>query len=138
MKISNYQVLTKTAAVNETPTIPVWAEAPFKCLLVKSAGVNFIIPALSISYIKHVNKNIIRIPFDVVAFRGVIALRGKSLAVIDLFTLLTESTDKNIQSLQVTSMYIKYVLVIEDASCALACDQVSEMLTLTSEEVTLE
>lgn len=116
--------------------IPVWGQRPFDCLLIKAAGMNFIIPSASVSYIERVNKNIIRISLEEDSFHGVITLREKSVAVVDFFSLVTEDKNKNKSATsQVTSHHIDHVLVMENGSYALACDEVSKMITLIEEDV---
>lgn len=123
------------ATIQSASEIPAWGQDEFKCLIIKSAGMNFMIPAMSVSYIERVNKKIIRIPIETDAFHGVISLRDKSLAVVDLFKLITEDTENDIASSQITSHHVDYVLVFENDSYALACDQVSEIVTLNTEDV---
>jgi len=120
----------------EQPIIPLWGQKPFECLFVKSAGMNLMIPAMSVSYIERVNEKITRIPLDAEAFHGVITLREQSVAVIDLFSLIDEKTSiDNEQSMQHNTHHIDYVIVMENGCYALACDDVSQMITLDSEDV---
>ncbi len=120
----------------EISDIPVWAQTPFDCLLIKAGGMNFIVPTMSVSYIERINKKIIRIPIEVDSFHGVITLREKSVAVIDLFSLITEDKNQNTsKNSKVTSHHIEHVLVMENGSYAFACDEVSEMITLHAEDV---
>lgn len=120
----------------EISDIPDWGQSPFDCLLLKAAGMNFITPAMSVSFIERVNKKIIRIPLEVDPFYGVITLREKSVAVIDLFSLITEDKNKKHSALShVTADHIDHVLVMENGAYALACDEVSKMITLNAEDV---
>ncbi len=120
----------------EISGIPAWGQTPFDCLLITAAGMNFITPSTSISFIERVNKKIIRIPLEVDSFHGVITLREKSVAVIDLFSLITEDNNKKQSATsQVTSHHVDHVLVMENGSYALACDEVSKMITLDAEDV---
>jgi purine-binding chemotaxis protein CheW len=122
--------------ISTSSQIPVWGETPFKCLLIKIVGMNFMIPAMSVSYVERVDKKITRIPIKVDSFRGVILLREKSLAVIDLFNLIAEDmVVDNAKSPQITSNYLDHVLVMGKGGYALACDHVSEMITLNTEDV---
>jgi purine-binding chemotaxis protein CheW len=122
--------------ISELSNIPVWGQAPFECLLVKAAGMNYMMPALSVSYIERVNKKIIRIPLEADSFHGVLTLREQSVAVIDLFSLITEDiTEENEVSSQITSHHIDHVMVMENSTYALACDQISKMITLQAEDV---
>jgi len=115
---------------------PVWGQAPFECLLVKAAGMKYMMPALSVSYIERVNKKIIRIPLEADSFHGVLTLRGQSVAVIDLFSLITEDmAEEKETSSQITSHHIDHVMVMENSTYALACDQISKMITLQAEDV---
>lgn len=117
-------------------SVPAWGQKPFKCLLVKSAGMNLIIPAMSVSYIERINKKITRLPLDVEAFRGVITLRERSIAIVDLFALISEnSSSGNQSSMQVESHHVEHVVVMENGDYALACDDIGEMMTLETESV---
>jgi purine-binding chemotaxis protein CheW len=124
------------AKIDEQSQIPLWGQKPFECLLVKSAGMNLIVPAMSVSYIERINKNIIRLPLDAEAFRGVVTLRERSVAIIDLFSLVSENTSvNNQQAMQVDSHQIEYVMVMDNGNYALACDDVGEMKVLNTENV---
>jgi purine-binding chemotaxis protein CheW len=119
-----------------SPQIPAWGKEPFKCLLVKAAGMDLMVPAMSISYIERVNKKIIRLPLDVEAFRGVLTLRERSVAVIDMLALISEngvSIDKS--SIKIDEQHIDYVIVMDEGDYALACDDVGEMVLLETESV---
>jgi len=116
--------------------IPDWAQSPFDCLLIKAAEMNFIIPTMSVSFVERVNNNITRIPLEVDAFHGVTTLRDKGLAVIDLFSLITEDKNKkDSELLHVSPHHIDHVLVMGNGSYALACDEVSKLITLNSGDV---
>ena len=120
----------------EKSSIPAWGQEPFKCLLVNSAGMNLIIPAMSVSYIERINKKIIRLPLDIEAFRGVITLRERSIAVVDLFALISENASSGNQpSMQVESHHIEHVIVMENGDYSLACDDIGEMIMLETESV---
>ena len=116
--------------------IPVWGQQPFKCLTIKSSGMNLMIPALSVSYIERLNKKIIRLPLEAEAFRGVVTMRDRSVAIIDLYKLISENgvsynqTDKNVEE-----HYVEHVIVMENGAYALACDEVGEMTELYPEDV---
>ena len=116
--------------------IPAWGQVPFECLLVKAAGMNFMLPAMSVAYIERVNKKIIRLPLDVDAFLGVITLREKSIAVIDLLGLISENTNNsNVESMQVDSNHIEYIIVMDNGCFALACDDVGQIVKLSPDDV---
>jgi purine-binding chemotaxis protein CheW len=119
----------------EQSQIPLWGQKPFECLLVKSAGMNLILPAMSVCNIERINKKIIRLPLDVEAFRGVVTLRNRSVAVIDLFHLVSENASSNEQSKQVDSHHVEHVIVMENGDYALACDDVGEMITLSPKDI---
>ncbi len=122
--------------VTEKSSIPSWGRKPFECLLVKSAGMSLMIPAMSVSYIERVNKKIIRLPLEVKAFRGVVTLRKRSVAVIDLFNLISESSSEvNHQLTKVDKHHIEHVIVMEEGHYALACDDIGEMVMLEAENV---
>jgi chemotaxis signal transduction protein len=126
---------TKQESFKPSP-IPLWGQKSFQCLLVKSAGMSLIIPAMSVSYIERINKKIIRLPLEVDAFRGVVTLRNRSVAVIDLFSLISENTSiYNQQSMEIDTHHVEYVIVMENGDYALACDDVGEMITLTVGDV---
>ncbi len=116
--------------------IPLWVKEPFKCLLVKSSGMNFMIPAMSISYIERIDKKIIRLPIEVKAFRGVVTLRERSVAIIDLFTLISENASYDDQATtKIDATHVKHVIVMNDGQYALACDDVGELVMLESDNV---
>jgi purine-binding chemotaxis protein CheW len=130
----NVPVLEQKVA--EQSDVPLWGAKPFECLLIKSAGMNLMVPAMSVSYIEQINKKIIRLPLDVEAFRGVVTLRERSVAVIDLFTLISESGSSVKKSLaQVSENHVEHVIVMDNGNFALACDDIGKMVTLETENV---
>ena len=120
----------------EFEKVPAWAQQPFECLLVKLAGMNVMLPAMTVSYIEKINKKITRLPLDAEAFYGVATIRDKSVAVIDLLSLVAESASSDSQeNMKVGDHYIDHVIVMENGNFALACDDVSQMMTLDTEAV---
>lgn len=117
-------------------TIPAWGQQPFKCMTVKLDGINLMIPAMSVSYIERINKKIIRLPLEVEAFRGIVTLRERSIAVIDLHKLISKNgTSYNQLEKNVEECHVEYVIVMEEGSYALACDEVGQMMELRPEDV---
>ncbi|MBL1140503.1 MAG: chemotaxis protein CheW [Proteobacteria bacterium] len=134
--ISEDVSITAEQKVDEQPTIPVWGQEPFKCLLVKSGGMNLMIPAMSVSYIERINKKINRLPLEVEALRGVLTLRDRTVAVIDLCTLISENGSAYKKSIsEVDEHHIEHVLVMENGAYALACDVAGEMIMLEPESI---
>lgn len=95
------------------------------------------VPTMSVSYIKQIsNKNIMRLPSGIKAFRGMLTLRERSVAIIDLFTLISGNASvNNQQTIQVDTNHTAHVLVIENGDYALACDDVCKIIMLTTESV---
>lgn len=117
-------------------SIPAWGHQPFKCLTVKLSDKKLMIPAMSVSYIERINKKIIRLPVEAEAFRGVVTMRERSVAIIDLHKLISGNgvsyyqSDKNVEK-----CHVEYVIAMEDGSYALACDEIGEMIELYPEDV---
>ena len=118
----------------EETTLPKWAEQRFECLLIKVAGMKLLLPALSVLYIEHLNKKITRIPLGSAVLKGVVNLRGESLAVIDLFNLISADAGAE-QSTQPGSQHINHVVVMEGGYYALACDVVEKILTINKDDI---
>lgn len=126
---------TEQDRVEQSP-IPVWGQKPFECLLIKSAGMDMMLPTMSVSHIERADKKISRLPVGAEVFHGVITSRDRTLAVMDLFSLITgnASADKE-QSLQHSTHHIDHVIVMNDGSYALVCDDISRLITLNPEDV---
>ncbi len=123
--------------IGEQSQIPSWGKKPFECLLVKSAGINLMVPTMPVSYIERINnKKIIRLPSDIEAFRGMATLRERSVAIIDLFSLISENTSvNNQQAMQADTDYVEHALVMENGDYALACDDVCKIVMLSTKSV---
>lgn len=122
--------------VDEQALVPVWAQIPFDCLLLELAGMSLLVPAMSVAYVERINKKVTRIPLDMEAFKGVITLRERSVAVVDLFSLIAESaTHDEEQSMRVDTHHVDHAVVMEEGHYALACDGVKKMITLEQEDV---
>lgn len=134
--IAKESIETKPKQEVLNSTIPEWGKQPFQCLNVKIDNKNLIIPAMSVSYIERISKKIIRLPIEAEAFRGVVVLRNRSIAVIDLYNLISgngiscDQNDKNVEQ-----YHVEYVIVMEDGNYALACDEIGEMTELYPEDV---
>jgi len=117
-------------------SIPAWGQQPFKCMTVKLDGINLMVPAMSVSYIERINKKIIRLPTEVEAFLGIVTLRERSTAVIDLHKLISNNgISYNQLEKNVEECHVEYVFVMEDGSYALAFDELGEMMELCPEDV---
>ncbi len=117
-------------------TIPAWGQQALKCLPIKLGGMNLMIPAISVAYIERVNKKMIRPPLEAEAFRGIVTLRERSVAIIDLHKLISKnSIPYNQSEKNVEEYYVEYVIVMKDRTYALACDEVGEMIELCPEDV---
>ncbi len=126
----------KKLKISEQQPTPLWEQKIFQCLLVNLAGMKVLVPAMSISYIERIDKKIIRLPMGVDAFRGMVTLRNRSVAVIDLFSLVSENTYLDgEQPEQTDEQNIDYVIVIDKSDYALACEDIGEMITLKSSDV---
>ena len=116
--------------------IPLWGQEPFKCLKIKIADMDLMIPAMSVSFIERINKKIIRLPLETDAFRGVVTLRNRSVAVIDLHkTISSNAMSYNQNEQYIEECHVEYVIVMEDGAYALACDEVGEMTELSQDDV---
>ena len=97
---------------------------------------DLLIPALSVAYIERINEKITRIPLGAEAFYGLITLRELSIVVIDLFSLIAEVNSIDIeQSMQHNTHHINHVMVMDNGSYALACDNINQMITLNPEDI---
>ena len=129
-------VVQQEVVEKESVKVPDWAQQSFECLLVNLAGMQVMVPAMSVSYIEKINKKITRLPLDNEAFYGVVTIRDKSIAVIDLLSLIAESASTDFQcNKKIGEHYIDHVIVMDEGNFALACEQVSHMMTLDVEDV---
>lgn len=144
-KTETQQIETKTVVeqglaekLEEMPdsNIPAWGKQPFKCLSVNLAGMKLMIPAMSVSYVERINKNIIRLPLEAEAFRGVVTLRERSVSVIDLHKLISKNgISYNHMEKNVEECHVEYVIVMDDGAYALSCDHIGEMIELYPEDI---
>jgi purine-binding chemotaxis protein CheW len=134
--VSEFDIRETEQEITVQSAIPPWGQKPFECLLVKAAGMKLMIPTMSVNYIERVNKKITGAPLETELCQGLITLREKSVAIIDLFSLVVgNDTNDNEQSMRLNTNQVKQAIVMENGCYALSCDDVSQLITLNPEDV---
>ena len=119
-------------AVNQESSI---LSGQIDCLQVFINGLPFLIPTSYINQVKKINQNITRLPVEANAFLGLIKLEERSVAVIDLITLVCESNRKKTTDMQVRDNFIQHILLMEQGRYAIACDKPGELCKLDTDDV---
>ena len=122
-----------TVAVDEGR--PAWAETEFQALLFKAGGLTLAVPLVELSGIQEWEPEAITpMPGHVPWYLGLYTYRDRSVPIIDTAHLVLP--EERLQRLaQDPSERLNRIVFIGDGRWGLACDEVSEVITLTEEQV---
>ncbi len=117
--------VVETAIVDNEIQSALSDTTPLDCLAFTVDGTLFMLPAGKVVCIERVDTRLTRIPLDSNAFRGRIRIRGRSIAVIDILSLMNHGEVSALENdMQVTETYIGYAIVMEGCGYAIACDEI--------------
>ncbi len=106
---------------------PGWAQAPFQCLLFKTAGLTLGIPLAKLNGITPWSSSITPMPGHSPSFLGLLPHLGRHVKVMD--------TAQIVMSKQISQMEQRYIVLIADSEWGLTCEAVSEVVTLHPHQV---
>lgn len=113
---------------------PEWADEPFQALLFKLSGLSMAIPLIELDGILEWTDSLTELPNRSPWYLGLLDNRGKTLPVIELAQLVLPQKlrEKNIAA---GGGALNRIILIGDSSWGIACDSVSEVITLKPDEV---
>lgn len=128
------EVLTDTQ-VTADEGMPDWAEKEFQALLFKAGGLTLAVPLVELSGIQEwESEKVTPMPGHVVWYLGLYTYRDRSVPIIDTAYLVLP--DDRLQRLAPDpNERLGRIVFIGDGRWGLACDEVSEVITLTEEQV---
>jgi purine-binding chemotaxis protein CheW len=106
---------------------PAWAQAPFQCLLFKTAGLTLGIPLFKLNGITPWSSSITPMPGHSPSFLGLMPHLGRQVKVVD--------TSQIVMSKQTSPPEHHYIVLIAGGEWGLACESVSEVVTLHPDQV---
>ncbi|MEO6696980.1 MAG: chemotaxis protein CheW [Gammaproteobacteria bacterium] len=106
---------------------PAWAQAPFQCLLFKTAGLTLGIPLFKLNGITPWSSDITPMPGHSPAFLGLLPHHGGQVKVID--------TAQVVMPKQKSATRHHYIVLIAGGEWGLTCESVSEVVTLHPDQV---
>ncbi|MBD3609874.1 MAG: chemotaxis protein CheW [Gammaproteobacteria bacterium] len=125
---------TAVATESQWEGMPSWAEEDFQVLLFKLSGLNMALPLVELDGILEWPDSLTPMPNHAPWYRGLLDNRGKTLPVIELSQLvIPEKIRQKHESNANTGL--DRIVLIGDSSWGIACDSVSEVITLTPDEV---
>jgi len=130
--LTNNTLQTETSleeAVNEV--FPALAENEFQALLFEVAGVKLAVSLDKLNGILEWSSQVTQMPNSSEWFIGVLDERDRRIKVIDVATLVVPSKFRANHSHEA----LKKIILIGDSCWGLACDAVSEVITLQKEDV---
>ncbi len=113
------------------PCPPAWTQAPFKVLVFQSGGVQMAAPLVQLGGVVK-EAALARLPHMPPWSRGVLQHRGRQVPVVDIPALQALADGLSIPPK--AGRAACYILLAE-GRCALACDEVAEMVTVEPGEV---
>ncbi len=121
----------EVGAAPEEIITPDWAQAPFKVLVFQSGGVQMAAPLVQLGGVVK-EAALARLPHLPRWSRGVLQHRGRQVPVVDIPAL--QAVADGISIPPVAGSAACYILLAE-GRCALACDEMAEMITVDPGEV---
>lgn len=126
------------AAANEQPVrqeITSDNDEPFECILFKVAGfLTLAVPLVRLTGIVQWNGEITPIPGYSGWFLGLVSNRGRQVKVIDIAKFVIPEDHKSRQALEGERNF-KHLLLIDDGKFGLACDELGQVLKMSSDKV---
>lgn len=119
----------------EQPLYPEWAREPFQILLFHVAGLKLAVPLMELSSVIKWNDSVTEMPGHADFYMGILQHLGHKVAVIDTAKMvLPEKQMKKILGENPRDR-VKHIVLIDDYRWGLACDEISDVITLKPEEV---
>ncbi len=111
------------------------SDEPFECILFKVAGfLTLAVPLLRLNGIVQWDGEITPIPGHAEWFLGLISYRGRQVKVIDIAKFVIPEGHKSRHAVDGERVF-KHLLLIDDGKFGLACDDLGQVLKLTSDKV---
>jgi len=114
--------------------IPEWGQSEFQVLLFKLAGLNMAIPLVELDGILDWSDNLTPMPGRSPWYLGLLNNRGKTTPVIDLAQLVIPLNIRQ-QQAEKEALTLGRVILIGESRWGLACNAVSEVITLQPDQV---
>lgn len=119
----------------EHPLYPEWAREPFQILLFHVAGLKLAVPLMELSSVIKWTDSVTEMPGHADFYMGILQHLGHKVAVIDTAKMvLPEKQMKKILGKNPRDR-VKHIVLIDDYRWGLACDEISDVITLKAEEV---
>jgi purine-binding chemotaxis protein CheW len=112
--------------------IPEWGEEPFQALLFRLSGLTMAIPLIELDGILEWPDTLTPLPNRSPWYLGLLDNRGKTVPVIELAQLVIP---ERIRAKSAQGAQQNRVILIGDGRWGIACDSVSEVITLNPDEV---
>lgn len=112
--------------------IPEWGEEPFQALLFRLSGLTMAIPLIELDGILEWPDVLTPLPNRSPWYLGLLDNRGKKVPVIELAQLVIP---EKIRSKNASGVQQSRVILVGDGRWGVACDSVSEVITLNPDEV---
>lgn len=136
------EVATKTATSVETiatsvteAAIPAWANSPFQVLLFHVGGLKLAVPLIELSGVIEWTDSVTEMPGHADFYMGILQHLGHKVAVIDTARMVLP--DKKMAQIADIDprQRVRHIVLIDDYKWGLACDEISEVITLNPDEV---
>ena len=115
--------------------IPQWANEPFQILLFEVAGLKLAVPLIGLSGVIEWTDSVTEMPGHADFYMGILQHLGNKIAVIDTARMVLP--EKKLAQLvgDDPRQRVKHIVLIDDYRWGLACDGISEVITLNPDEV---
>jgi purine-binding chemotaxis protein CheW len=116
-------------------SLPVWANSPFQVLLFTVGGLKLAVPLIELSGVIEWTDSVTEMPGHADFYMGILQHLDNKVAVIDTARMVLP--DKKMAQIADIDprKRVKHIVLIDDYKWGLACDEISEVITLNPDEV---
>lgn len=115
--------------------IPSWANQPFQVLLFQVGGLKLAVPLIELSGVIEWTDKVTEMPGHADFYMGILQHLGNKIAVIDTARMVLPENKLSLIAGENPRQRVKHIVLIDEYKWGLACDAISEVITLQPEDI---
>lgn len=115
--------------------IPSWAAQPFQVLLFQVGGLKLAVPLIELSGVIEWTDKVTEMPGHADFYMGILQHLGNKIAVIDTARMVLPENKLALLAGENPRQRVKHIVLIDDYKWGLACDAISEVITLQPDDI---
>ena len=129
------ETVEEQPATAAEPVIPEWASEPFQVLLFEVGGLKLAVPLIELSGVIEWTDSVTEMPGHADFYMGILQHLEHKIAVIDTARMVLPTNKLSEIVGDNPRERVKHIVLIDDYRWGLACDEISEVITLEPNEV---